>query len=198
MKNKYKKILYVHGLGGSMNGSTVRNIKEVFNTSSVISFDFPNDPIDYQNTVFTKICEEKPDLLVSSSLGAFMLISTISKHKLLIPTVLINPALSPRKDIESNFGYGIREFRKPRLDNIKNYVLDQDYYDKLSSLENQFLIDIKNTKELNVIGVFSTNDEFFSHKDLYKKLINDKIYIVNDTHHVSYETISYIKNILKA
>ena len=76
-----KKVLYVHGLGGSKNEITSTMLKDAFqNKASVVSCDFPSFSKDYQKKVLEMA--ENADAIVTSSLGAFMTLSIAIKEKL--------------------------------------------------------------------------------------------------------------------
>lgn len=126
-RREMKKVLYVHGLGGSRMGETYKNLSNSLAKYGieVISFDFPNEPFLYREAIMEAIKKENVCYAVASSLGAFMTLHVIVMEDINIPTILINPALSPYLDISKNFGYGIKEYRKPRMDKITTYELNE-------------------------------------------------------------------------
>ena len=188
------KILYVHGLGGTKNGSTSKNLKEICNKNNIdfYSFDVPFDPIKAVTTIINFIKENNIDAVISSSLGAFYTLNASLRFDNL-KTIVINPAFDVYNDILNNFGKGIKEYRGIREDGIQQYELNDNYYEALLILKKVFDREISNQKFDNWYGYFSTNDEYFSHKKEFEKF-SKNIRVIEDTHHIGYKNLEYIIN----
>ena len=85
---KGKKILYVHGFGSSGQSGTVTRIREVLPSATVIAPDLPLAPQEAL-TLLYNICEqEKPDLIIGTSMGG-MYTEMLRGYD----RILVNPAL---------------------------------------------------------------------------------------------------------
>lgn len=187
-------ILYVHGLGGTKNGSTSRNLKELClkNNINFYSFDVPFEPFKAISEIENQIKKNNIDIVISSSLGAFYTLNATLEIKN-IKTIIINPALDVYNDILNNFGKGEKKYRGVREDRKENYVLDDDFYHLLLILQKQFEKKIKGKTFTNWIGYFSDNDEYFSHINEFKKY-SKNVFKISDTHHINCENLEKIIN----
>ncbi len=94
-RNKMNKAIYIHGLGGSGNGSSARNIKKLLETD----YEFSAGTYDLLNPseAFSQIQNDAVDasFVVASSLGAFYAASLVTDT----PILLLNPCLDPENAI---------------------------------------------------------------------------------------------------
>lgn len=195
------KILYVHGLGGSKNGSTGNALNELTqkyfkNSVEVITEDFPLNPFDWILKIKKITRDNKINCIISSSLGAFMTLyasTELNNTKI----ILINPALTPDVDLKNNFGFGIKEYRGKREDGVQTYTLDNSLYTILKYMTTT-LFEIGHSFK-NVTALFSSDDEFFHHMPDYKKHINANCFMIeNATHHFKKDDLEkYIVPIIK-
>ena len=90
------KVIYVHGLGGSGNGSSARNIKKMLGEEH----EFSAGTYDLLNpaAAFNRIMEDakSADIVIASSLGAFYAASLPLEKTML----LLNPCLEPENVIK--------------------------------------------------------------------------------------------------
>lgn len=185
-----KKIFYVHGLGSSANSSTYKYLKENLKEYNVIAYDIPSNPFEATNFLLKTLREEKPDLVVGSSLGGFYAMC-LKSTKLL----LINPAMRADEDIANAIGKGIYKYSSHRADNEEEYVIDDDFIDDLYSLRHFFYDYTYDYGECSyeTYALFGTNDELFSHIEDYKKLFNEKqMRLIPTGHHLHKDELHYI------
>lgn len=64
-----KKIMYNHGFGSAASSGTVRLIQQTFPNATVIACDIPLHPADGMALLRQKAAEEKPDLIIGTSMG---------------------------------------------------------------------------------------------------------------------------------
>ncbi|MCR5288909.1 MAG: hypothetical protein K6E51_02825 [Treponema sp.] len=152
-----KKAIYIHGLGGSGNGSSAKNVKKMLESVWPGDYDFSASTYNLlePEEAFDQIQKDvkDADLVVASSLGAFYAVSVHVCTKIL----LLNPCLDPEKAIpkilypEQKQGFdeerAVREWGK-----IK---------------QNWQLLDREDCGMR--FGVFSDKDELFSFFDTYKE-----------------------------
>ena len=194
------RLLYVHGLGGTRNGSTSKNLLKIAKENDIefFSFDIPFNPYDAINSIEKFIKENNINLLISSSLGAFYSLFVSLKEEFKdLNVIVINPAFHASKDILLNFGKGIKNYRGEREDKIQTYNLNDEYYEALRTIEEELHSVLTFEKEnnrkvfLNWAGYFSNNDEYFSYKDEFE-LYSPNAFSINDTHHINYDNLKQI------
>ena len=196
------RLLYVHGLGGTKNGSTSKNLLKIAKENNIefFSFDVPFNPYDAINSIEKFIKENNINLLISSSLGAFYSLFVSLKEEFKdLNVIVINPAFHASKDILLNFGKGIKNYRGEREDKIQTYNLNDEYYEALKTIEEELhsvlTFEKENNKKvfLNWAGYFSNNDEYFSYKNEFE-LHSPNTFNINDTHHINYDNLKQIIN----
>ena len=105
---KGKKILYVHGFGSSGQSGTVTRIREVLPSATVIAPDLPLAPQEAL-TLLYNICEqEKPDLIIGTSMGG-MYTEMLRGYD----RILVNPALRMGDTMKEHGMIGAQHFSNP-------------------------------------------------------------------------------------
>ncbi len=66
---KGKKIMYNHGFSSSAASGTVKLIRQTFPNATVVAYDIPLHPADGLALLRQKAKEEKPDLIIGTSMG---------------------------------------------------------------------------------------------------------------------------------
>ncbi|MGM9971251.1 MAG: hypothetical protein ACI35W_02445, partial [Anaeroplasmataceae bacterium] len=86
-----KKIIYIHGLGGAKEQSRIyTTIKEYYKDNIIVlAPEVPHNPLEAKKWIKAYLEEEKPDLIISSSMGSFYVL----QNNAFIPTIIINPAM---------------------------------------------------------------------------------------------------------
>ena len=124
-------ILYLHGFGSCGEGNKSRGLGRYFGNEELLSPDLPYAPQEAIEMLSKLIAEERPSLLVGSSLGGFY--ATYLAEKFHIPAVLINPSCKPWETLAAYVGWQERfcdgeafEFKQLYLEQLeKLFVLPQ-------------------------------------------------------------------------
>lgn len=94
-----RKAIYIHGLGGSGNGSSAQNVKKMLEDEWSGKYEFSANTYDLlkPEELFEKISTDvkDADFVIASSLGAFYAVSVFICTKML----LLNPCLEPETAI---------------------------------------------------------------------------------------------------
>ena len=107
-----KKILYVHGLGGSGDGRVATILREHLGPDYEITApEIPIKPKEALDFINNMLKGDPYDLVVGSSLGAFYLMASGYLPK----KFLINPAAKAGEYIEKHIGKGPQKFNSERL-----------------------------------------------------------------------------------
>ena len=142
-------VIYIHGFGGSGEGSKAISFRKYFKEQSI---DFIAPSLSYIPELAIKTLEEliesynKDVTLIGSSLGGFYTMYLSQKYSL--KAVLLNPSISPYRTLNAYVGtapsfYDNSSFNwnVNHIDMLKNYI--QEDIDK-----NMFLLLVQNGDEL--------------------------------------------------
>ena len=147
------KAIYIHGLGGSGNGSSARNVKKLLEGE----YEFSASTYNLLNPeqAFSQIQNDvrNADFIVASSLGAFYAASV----NVCTPILLLNPCLEPENTIK-NILYPEQR---------KDFDEEKCHREWIKIKEGWNLIDHESCGSR--FAVFSDNDELFSFRDVFKK-----------------------------
>ena len=169
-------ILYVHGLGGSKESTTCKNLREILTDCTIYAEDF--DLYDVQGTLdkIEKIVQEKKiGTLIGSSFGAFYVLS----RKATPFRIVINPCMSPSLEI-------------PKLDkSIPENVVKELFSLEAKTYGLKFYNHGEKTPAMKntTCGIFGTDDELFSFSTFFSQMYsdltmyNDNIFFVEGGHH---------------
>ena len=169
-------ILYVHGLGGSKESTTCKNLREILTDCTIYAEDF--DLYDVQGTLdkIEKIVQEKKiGTLIGSSFGAFYVLS----RKATPFRIVINPCMSPSLEI-------------PKLDkSIPENVVKELFSLEAKTYGLKFYNHGEKTPAMKntTCGIFGTDDELFSYSTFFSQMYSDcsmykdNIFFVDGGHH---------------
>lgn len=157
-----KKILYIHGINSS--GNTGKTLKRIFNERygdmEVIA---PSIPANYHKArkIVDEVMEnEKPDLVIGTSLGAFMTLTTQAPYR-----IAINPTLYPSVTL-------------PMIDTPKE--ISESY----KEIEKQLKDQLNWEDRITVFGVFGDHDKVVNHRaEFEKRYLKDHIFTVPSGEH---------------
>ena len=152
-----RKAIYIHGLGGSGNGTSAQNIKKMIETVWPGEYEFSASTYNLlePKEAFDQIQKDvkSADLVVASSLGAFYAVSVPYCTTIL----LLNPCLEPETAIPKIlYSEQRKDFDEARA--VREWG---------EIKQNWNLLDREGCGMR--FGVFSDKDELFSFIDVYKK-----------------------------
>lgn len=147
-----KKVIYIHGLGGSGNGSSAQNVKKLLGSK----YEFSAGTYDLLKPAeaFEQIKKDVKgtDIVIASSLGAFYASAVICPQVML----LLNPCLKPE--------YTIKHILYP--EQRKDFDEEKCRHEWLEIKKNWDELDQEEKGER--FGVFAKNDELFSFYETFK------------------------------
>lgn len=88
-------ILYLHGRGGSSQGTKIRQIREHFGVENVVGFDYPTTDTDFEDYVqqaSEHIAQIQPKVVVASSFGGAVLLQLLHRGHWSGPCVFLAQA----------------------------------------------------------------------------------------------------------
>lgn len=163
-----KKILYIYGYGGSSKGNSFLTFKRLLPQYDVHCIDYNQTDCKIARKQLQEYIEnEKIDLIISSSLGAFIALTLGN-----VPKVIVNPCIYPSVEL-------------PTIE------VPQHLIDTYKPFEDMVLSPDEATK-MKTYGFFSTHDELMGTKyvDAFKEVYPNIRFLENCGHRLTEEAIS--------
>ncbi len=160
-----KKILYIHGFASAGSTGTATQMRNHFYPIgiSVVSPDVPVAPLEAQTMLRTLVSEEKPDLIVATSMGAMY-----AEQLTGIPRILVNPSFHMARLLTFR-GMGKREFRNKRLDGAKDFRVDKQMIQEFTQVEKSSFSNVDATEKTLVWGLFGMQDKLVNCQEDFRK-----------------------------
>ena len=109
------------------------------------------------------ILEEKPDLIVATSMGAMY-----AEQLTGIPRILVNPSFHMARLLTFR-GMGKREFRNKRLDGAKDFRVDKQMIQEFTQVEKSSFSNVDATEKTLVWGLFGMQDKLVNCQEDFRK-----------------------------
>ena len=171
--NNLPVMMYIHGFRSGANGSKREQLQKHFEGKfRVIAPEVDADPETSLAKINRIIAQERPQIIVGTSLGGWMTLMCNSGDARL---VVVNPCLNPKETL-AQWKDEELEYFCARLDGIQTYQLTDeilnkyDRYDVMKALRN---------KRESVFALCSTQDELLgtSHIDVLQPMLSSLPYV---------------------
>lgn len=157
------KIIYFHGFASSGATGTAESLRRMLPEVQVISPDIPVDP-SKALPYLRSLCEqERPDLIIGTSMGAMYAQQMFGFRK-----ILVNPAFN-MSTLSKVFKTGEHKFLNGRKDNQKTFKITKEIIQKQNMMERQQFKGITPFDRENTYGLFGIHDTTVNCYDLFKK-----------------------------
>ena len=157
------KIIYFHGFASSGATGTAETLRRLLPEVEVISPDIPIDPTEAL-PYLRNLCEqEKPDLIIGTSMGAMYAQQMFGYKK-----ICVNPAFN-MSTMSKVFKTGEHKFLNGHKDNQKTFKITKEIIQKHNMMERQQFKGITPFDKENTYGLFGIHDTTVNTYDLFKK-----------------------------
>ena len=158
-----KKVLYVHGFASSGQSGTVTRIREVMPNADVVAPDLPIHPAEALELLY-KVCEqEKPDLIIGTSMGGMYAEMLYGYDR-----ILINPAFQIADTMGEHGLTGKQQFFSPRQDGMQEFYVDKPLVKEYRNITLQnFARAAEPEEQQRVWGLFGDEDTLVHTYDLF-------------------------------
>ena len=156
-----KKIMYVHGFLSSAQSGTVKMLQELMPGATIVAEDIPLCPQDAMPLLRNMVDEERPDLIIGTSMGGMyteMLRGT--------DRILVNPAFEMGDTMSSMMGRQV--FQNPRKDGVQEVIVTKGLVKEYRDITAQCFANIDAEERKRVYGLFGDNDTVVHTFDLFK------------------------------
>ena len=157
------KILYFHGFASSGATGTAESLRRMLPEVEVISPDIPVDPSEALPFLRALCEQEKPDLIIGTSMGAMYAQQMFGYKK-----ICVNPAFN-MSTLSKVFRTGEHKFLNGRKESQKTFKITKEIIQKQNMMERQQFKGITPFDRENTYGLFGIHDTTVNCYDLFKK-----------------------------
>lgn len=197
-----KKILYLHGFSSAGSTGTATNLRNHLFADygvTVISPDIPVSPAAAVKAIRQIVEEEKPDLVIGTSMGAMY--TELLRGQL---RICVNPSFHMAKMLTfKHLGKNV-EFQNKRQDGQKQFKVDKQMVAEFKEIETKLsLKGITPADKALCWGIFGKDDPMVNCRDEFKKAYGtDNMRIIEGEHSLTdamlkRDVLAIIKQLLK-
>lgn len=157
-----KKILYVHGFASSGQSGTVTLLRTLLPEATVIAPDLPIHPEEAINLLNETCEQEKPDLIIGSSMGGMMTEQLKGYDR-----ILVNPAFQMGETMGSHGMIGKLTFQNPRRDGVQEMIVTKAIVKEYKELTEKCFCKITKEEDERVWALFGDNDPVVHTRPLF-------------------------------
>ena len=157
-----KTLLYCHGFGSSGQSGTVTRLRTVLPQARVIAPDLPVEPHEAMALLRT-ICEqEKPHLVIGTSMGGMY-----TEQLRGFDRICINPALEIAETMKAHGMTGTQQFQNPRQDGQQEFYVDKTLVKAYKDVSEQRFAGLTPEDASRVYGLFGDRDDLVDTFDMF-------------------------------
>lgn len=154
--------MYVHGFGSSGQSGTVSRLRTVFPNTKVVAPDLPVHPQEAQG-LLQKLCkEEKPQLILGTSMGGMY-----TEQLYGFDRICMNPALCIADTMAAHGMTGIQQFQNPRQDGVQEFYVDKAMVKEYRTVSEQRFSGVSDDERRRVFGLFGDQDDVVDTFDMF-------------------------------
>lgn len=157
------KILYFHGFASSGATGTAEYLRKLLPEVEVLSPDIPVDPQDALPYLKDLCNQERPDLIIGTSMGAMYAQQMFGFKK-----ICVNPAFN-MSTTSKVLKTGDYKFLNGRKDNQTTFRITKEIIQHFNMMERQQFKGITDFDRDNTYGLFGIHDTTVNTYDLFKK-----------------------------
>ena len=166
-----KTVLYVHGFASSGQSGTVRRLQEVLPEARVIAPDLPIHPHEALALLHDVCQQEKPDLIVGTSMGG-MFAEQLRDYD----RICVNPALDIAETMRAHGLTGTQQFQNPRQDGVQEFYVDKALVKEYREVSEQRFQNMTDDDRQRVYGLFGDEDELVDTYDMFHEYYPQALY----------------------
>ena len=164
-------VLYVHGFASSGQSGTVRRLQEVLPEARVIAPDLPIHPHEALALLHDVCLQEKPDLIVGTSMGGMFAEQLRGYDR-----ICVNPALDIAETMRAHGLTGTQQFQNPRQDGVQEFYVDKALVKEYREVSEQRFQNMTDDDRQRVYGLFGDEDELVDTYDMFHEHYPQALY----------------------
>ena len=166
-----KTVLYVHGFASSGQSGTVRRLQEVLPEARVIAPDLPIHPHEALALLHDVCLQEKPDLIVGTSMGGMFAEQLRGYDR-----ICVNPALDIAETMRAHGLTGTQQFQNPRQDGVQEFYVDKALVKEYREVSEQRFQNMTDDDRQRIYGLFGDEDELVDTYDMFHEHYPQALY----------------------
>lgn len=167
LMERNKKLIYVHGFASSGSSGTVMTLRRYLTEWRVIAPDLPVDPFEALELLRGLIEEEKPDIVVGTSMGGMY-----TQQMWGVPRIVVNPSFEMSRSLL--FGkMGRNKYMSKRKDGATEFRIDKAVVERFKEMEKHQFDGITEDEKKLVVGLFGDKDPIVHFQPLMAQLYGE-------------------------
>ena len=163
-----KKLIYVHGFASSGSSGTVMTLRRYMTEWRVVAPDLPVDPFEALELLRTLVAEERPDIVVGTSMGGMY-----TQQLRGVPRIVVNPSFEMSRSLL--FGkMGRNRYMSKRKDGATEFRIDKAVVERFKEMEKHQFEGITDGEKALVVGLFGDKDTIVHFQPLMAQLYGEE------------------------
>lgn len=181
------KLLYVHGFASSGSSGTVMTLRRHLSTWQVVAPDLPVDPFEALELLRRVVDEEKPDVVVGTSMGGMY-----TQQLWGVPRIIVNPSFEMSRSLL--FGkMGRNKYMSKRKDGATEFRIDKAVVERFKQMEKTQFDGVNEEEKLLVTALFGDKDPVVNFQALVAELYGEERCIrFNGEHRLNDEIVKKV------
>lgn len=171
--------MFFHGFASSANsGNAIEMRNSLYEEDvEVKTIDIPVMPLEAMLRLKEWVKQEKPDLIVGTSMGAMY-----AEQMKGVKRILVNPSFDMARTLTFG-GMGRREFRNKREDGTKDFKVDKEMIAQFRTVQKDSLKGITAEEKELVWGLFGRLDKVVNYQKEFQKAYGKQHFIIFEGEH---------------
>lgn len=180
-------LLYVHGFASSGSSGTVMTLRRHLDTWRVVAPDLPVDPFEALELLRGIVAEEKPDVVVGTSMGGMY-----AQQLWGVPRIIVNPSFEMSRSLL--FGkMGRNKYTSKRRDGATEFRIDKAVVERFKLMEKEQFCGVNDEEKLLVTALFGDKDKVVNFYPLMaEKYGEDRCIHFNGEHRLNDEVVKKV------
>lgn len=158
----------MHGFASSGSSGTVMTLRRYLTEWRVIAPDLPVDPFEALELLRALIEEEKPDIVVGTSMGGMY-----TQQMWGVPRIVVNPSFEMSRSLL--FGkMGRNKYMSKRKDGATEFRIDKAVVERFKEMEKHQFDGITEDEKKLVVGLFGDKDPIVHFQPLMAQLYGEE------------------------
>lgn len=159
-----RKLMYVHGFASSGSSGTVMTLRRYMTGWRVVAPDLPVDPFEALELLRRMVEEEKPDIVVGTSMGGMY-----TQQLWGVPRIVVNPSFEMSRSLL--FGkMGRNKYMSKRKDGATEFRIDKTVVERFKEMEKHQFDGVDDNEKNLVVGLFGDKDPVVHFQPLMAQL----------------------------
>ena len=162
------KLLYIHGFASSGSSGTVMALRRHMLSWRVVAPDLPVDPFEALELLRKTVEEEKPDIIVGTSMGGMY-----AQQMWGVPRIIVNPSCEMSRSLL--FGkMGRNKYMSKRKDGATEFRIDKLVVERFKLMEKNQFDGVTDKEKRLVVGLFGDKDPIVHFQPLMARLYGEE------------------------